>query len=107
MELNIAKMRAKATEQEAAREETFKKWLEANRERERKKQEKLQALFNRAGEKVAEETRAVMEAEVETAIKNTKTEIKAEYAQKHGTTECDNQREPLKKMLDGLFGGEK
>lgn len=40
MELNIAEMRAKAAEQEAAREEAFKKGLEADRERESKEQEK-------------------------------------------------------------------
>lgn len=99
MELNIAEMRAEAAEQEA-----FKKWLEANKEREHKENEKLQALLNRAGEKAAEETRAAMEAEVDTAIENAKAEIKAEYAQKHGVSECDSQREPLKKMLGGLFG---
>lgn len=107
MELNIAEMRAKAAEQEAAREEAFKKGLEAYRERESKEQEKWQALLNRAGEKAAEETRAAMEAEVDTAIENAKAEIKAEYAQKHGVAECDSQREPLKKMLGGLFVGKK
>lgn len=107
MELNIAEMRAKASKQEAAREEAFKKWIEANKERERKEKEKLQTLLNRAREKAAEETRAAMEAEVETAIENVRTEIKSEYAQKHGVAECDIQREPLKKMLDGLFGGKK
>lgn len=105
MELNIAEMRAKAAEQEAAREEAFKKGLEADRERESK--EKWQALLNRAGEKAAEETRAAMEAEVDTAIENAKAEIKAKYAQNHGVAECDSQRELLKKMLGGLFEGKK
>lgn len=107
MELNIAEMRAKAAEQEAAREEAIKKWFEAYRERESNEQEKFQALLNRAGKKAAEETRAAMEAEIETAIENAKAEIKAEYAQKHGVAECDSQREPIKKILGGLFGGKK
>lgn len=104
MELNIAEMRSKAAEQEAAREEAFKKGLEANKERDCKENEKLQALLNRAGKKAAEETRAAMEAEVDTAIENAKAEIKVEYAQKHGVAECDSHREPLKKMLGSLFG---
>lgn len=105
MELNITEMRVKAAEQERERAEEFKKRLETDRECENKKHEKLQTLLDKVREKAATETRAAMEAEVDMAIENAKVEIKTEYAQKYGVAECDNQREPLKKMLGGLFGG--
>lgn len=53
MELNISEMRTKAAEQEAARAEEFRKFLEAAKERENKEHNKMQELFKKVGEKVA------------------------------------------------------
>lgn len=104
MELNIAEMRKKATEQEVERAEEVRERLKRVREQGSKKNEKLNALFKRVGEKAAEETRVAMEEQVDTAIKHAEAEIKAEYAQKYGAVECDDQRESLKKMLRRLMG---
>ena len=103
MELNFKEMEAEAAEQEDARSEEFRNHLEADREQEIKKNEKLQVLLNRAGERVAREKMEAMEAQVDTAIERAKAEIKSEYAQKHGVAECDDQREPLKNMLRRLM----
>lgn len=103
--MDLAELRTRAAEQSEARAEAFKNHLAEGREREHKENEKLQQLLTRAGEREKAKTKAAMETQVDIAIEQAKAKIKAEYAQKHGVTECDDQREPLKKLLGQFKGG--
>lgn len=105
--MNFSEMRTEAALQEKEKAEAFKEHLADEREKETQNNEEIQGLLSKLGARIKAETRATAETEINNAIEQAKTEIKAEYAQKHNVTEYDEQREPLRKMLRDMVGENK